>query len=128
MKEFPVPIEQPTVPESVCIIPWIGMEVNSLGNYRPCCLMREFIKDDDGNEMLATESTIEDAFRSTWMSDLRQSFLDGEKPDACHACWAEEDAGRVSKRLNSKQRLDYLSEIQNVDYFDLEPEKIKYMD
>jgi len=127
-EEFPVEIEQPPVPETACIIPWIGMEVNSLGNYRPCCLMTEFIKDEFGQDMLATEYTISDAFKSKWMMKLRQSFLDGEKPAACHACWDEEDAGRVSKRMNSKTRLNYLSEIQEINYYDLNPQNIHYMD
>jgi len=126
--EFPVPVEQPPVIDSACIIPWIGMEVNSLGNYRPCCLMTEFIKDEFGQDLVATEHTISDAFNSKWMERFRQSFLDGEKPEACNACWAEEDAGRISKRLNSKTRLNYMSEIQSVDYNDIHPKNIYYMD
>lgn len=127
-KEFPVPIEQPKVPKTACIIPWIGMEVNTLGNYRPCCLMEGFIKDEDGNDLMATEVTISEAFQSEWMKTFRQRFLNGEKPAACTKCWKEEDAGRISKRMNSLTRLDYLKEIQDIDWFDLEPKEIHYLD
>ncbi|GEM_PF-892068 len=127
-KKFPVPIEQPKVPETICIIPWIGMEVNSLGNYRPCCLMTDFITDEFGQDLIATKHTITDAFKSKWMKNLRQRFLDGEKPQACNACWSEEDAGRLSKRLNAKFNMNYLSEIGDVDYFDLNPQNIHYLD
>lgn len=125
IKKFPVPIE---VPDTACIIPWIGMEVNSLGNYRPCCLMDGYIQDNNGEDFLATEVTISEAFRSDWMKDFRQQFLDGEKPEACKKCWAEEDAGRNSKRLNAKSNMEYLKDIGDIDYFNIEPQEIYYMD
>jgi len=127
-KDFPVPIEQPKVPDTACIIPWVGMEVNSLGNYRPCCLMGGFIQDNNGEDFVATEVTISEAFRSDWMKDFRQQFLDGKKPDACKKCWVEEDSGRRSKRINAKSDLNYLNDIEDVDYFDIDPQNIYYMD
>ena len=128
--DFPVPIEQPKVPETVCIVPWIGMEVNSLGNYRPCCLMDGYIQDENGNDYLATETTISQAFESQWMKDFRQAFLDGEKPEACKKCWAEEDAGRMSKRMNATQNQHYLSGVNkdDIDYHNIDPKEIYYMD
>jgi len=36
----------------------------------------------------------------------RQEFLDGKRPETCRKCWAEEDAGRTSKRMNTIKRLD----------------------
>ena len=62
------------------------------------------------------------------MKDLRQRFLNGEKPEVCNDCWKEEAAGRVSKRLNAKTRLNYLSQIKEVNYNDLNPQHIHYMD
>ena len=126
--KFPVPVEQPEVPESVCIIPWIGMEVNSLGNYRPCCLMTDFVKDEFGQDLHASQSTLTDAFKSKYMKNLRAQFLKGDKPAACEACWSEENAGRKSKRLNSKTNLAYLNRMDPVDYHDLNPQKIQYLD
>ena len=125
--KFPVPVE---VPETVCIVPWIGMEVNSLGNYRPCCLMDGFIQDENGNDLVATETTISEAFNSKWMQDFRQAFLNGEKPEACKKCWAEEDAGRMSKRINATSNPNYLSRVKKdeIDYNNLNPEEIYYMD
>jgi len=62
------------------------------------------------------------------MKDFRQQFLDGEKPEACKKCWAEEDAGRNSKRLNAKSNMEYLKNIGEINYHDLEPKNIYYMD
>jgi len=116
------------VPDTACIIPWIGMEVNSLGNYRPCCLMDGYIQDEHGEDFEATEVTLSEAFQSKWMQDFRQQFLDGKKPEACKKCWAEEDAGRTSKRINAKSNMEYLKNIEEVDYHNIEPENIYYMD
>lgn len=124
---FPVPVE---VPETVCIVPWIGMEVNSLGNYRPCCLMDGYIQDENGEDFVATETTISEAFRSKWMQDFRQQFLDGYRPEACKKCWAEEDAGRMSKRINATHNKHYLSAVNKdaIDYNNINPQEIYYMD
>jgi hypothetical protein len=35
------------------------------------------------------------------MEDLRAKFRDGQRPRECSNCWAEEDAGKTSKRMNS---------------------------
>ena len=35
------------------------------------------------------------------MNDLRAQFRNGEKPSGCSNCWAEESAGKTSKRMNS---------------------------
>ena len=34
------------------------------------------------------------------MEDLRNKFKNGEKPSGCTNCWAEESAGKTSKRMN----------------------------
>jgi sulfatase maturation enzyme AslB (radical SAM superfamily) len=76
-----------------CILPWISIETTPMGTTRPCCLYTDEIPEID----LKT-STLEDAFNSKTMRDLRRSFRRGEKPDGCRNCWREEDAGKKSKR------------------------------
>ena len=78
---------------SKCILPWISIETTPLGNVRPCCLYRDELPDID----LKTH-TLQEAFDSKAMRDLRRSFRRGEKPDGCRNCWREEDAGKKSKR------------------------------
>jgi len=90
--------------------------------------MTEFIKDEFGQDLHATHHTLTDAFTSKWMKNFRQRFLNGEKPKACNACWKEEDAGRESKRLNSKTNMTYLSRLDDIDYYNLNPQKIQYLD
>ena len=90
--------------------------------------MRGYIQDENGEDLLATETTISEAFRSQWMKDFRQAFLNGEKPEACTKCWAEEDAGRNSKRINAKSNLNYLNDLDDIDYYNIDPQDIYYMD
>ena len=90
--------------------------------------MTDFVKDELGQDLHASQSTLTDAFKSKWMKNLRLQFLKGDKPAACNACWSEEAAGRNSKRLNSKTNLAYLNRMDPINYLDLNPQKIQYLD
>ena len=65
-----------------------------MGTYRPCCLYSESIP----NLGVQQGHTIADAQQSDYMKNLRQQFLNGEKPLGCNACWQEESY-RSSIRL-----------------------------
>lgn len=78
---------------SKCILPWISIETTPLGGVRPCCLYTDEIPDID-----LRKNTLEEAFNSKTMRDLRRSFRRGEKPAGCRNCWREEDVGKKSKR------------------------------
>lgn len=114
--------------KNICIVPWIGIETNSLGSVRPCCMIEDTIKNNDGTEMNLRENTLSEAFNSQWMQNLRQQFLNGEKPEICKKCWNEEDAGRSSKRMVATYNESYLGRVDPVDYSTLTPSKIPYID
>jgi len=76
-----------------CILPWISIETTPHGNVRPCCLYTKELPDINLNT-----HTLQDAFLSQSMNNLRQAFEDGKKPSGCERCWMEEDAGKKSKR------------------------------
>ena len=76
-----------------CILPWISIETTPTGKVRPCCLYTQELPDIDLNT-----HTLQDAFLSQPMNNLRQAFEDGKKPGGCERCWMEEDAGKKSKR------------------------------
>jgi pyruvate-formate lyase-activating enzyme len=42
------------------------------------------------------------------MQQLREEFLAGTQPRTCRRCWAEEDAGRTSKRMHTLDRLKHM--------------------
>ena len=39
------------------------------------------------------------------MENLRQQFKNGERPEGCSHCWAEESAGKDSKRINTLNKM-----------------------
>ena len=102
-----------------CILPWISIETTPMGTTRPCCLYTDEIPDID----LKT-STLEDAFNSKTMRDLRRSFRRGEKPDGCRNCWREEDAGKKSKREYMLEKFKHL----DVEYKDNNGEELVFLD
>jgi len=102
-----------------CILPWISIETTPLGNVRPCCLYRDELPDID----LKTH-TLQEAFDSKAMRDLRRSFRRGEKPDGCRNCWREEDAGKKSKREYMLEKFKHI----DVDYKDNNGNELVFLD
>lgn len=78
-----------------CAHPWVGLDIDPQGNYRPCCKF---------SHSLGT--TLEQYQNNPQLHHLRQQFLDGEQPDACRRCWQDEDAGLPSQRTMDHQWLN----------------------
>ena len=115
-----------TLPNTICMLPWISIEASPMGTARPCCLAHEEIKDDNGNPFSLRESTLEEIYRSDYMVNLRQQFRRGERPGTCNRCWEEEAAGRDSKRIHSRVRLKEL--YAQVDWDNDRPDQLWFID
>ena len=116
--------------DKICILPWIGIETSPVGTARPCCLAKDEItyKNEQGIEdkYSLKMHTLEEIYHSPYMQNLRQQFLNGEKPKTCQRCWDEEAAGRTSKRINSRIRLkEYVDQI---NFNDLDPDQLWFID
>lgn len=109
------------LPNTICMLPWISIESSPTGTSRPCCLAREEITGID----LRT-NTLEDAYKSDYMQNLRRQFRAGEKPATCKLCWDEEAAGRDSKRIHSQVRLKELYPL--VDWQNDLPDQLWFID
>lgn len=109
------------LPDTICMLPWVSIETSPMGTARPCCLAREEITGID-----LIEHTLEDAYKSKYMQNLRQQFRQGQRPDTCKLCWDEEAAGRTSKRIYSKIRLKEL--YPEVDWQNDEPDQLWFID
>ena len=115
-----------TLPKTICMLPWISIETSPLGTTRPCCLANEEITDEYGKKYDLNETNLEIVYHSKYMKDLRQQFRSGFKPNTCSRCWEEEDAGRVSKRINSQIRLKEL--YKQVDWDNDDPDQLWFVD
>jgi hypothetical protein len=89
--------------DNFCILPFVSIEADPMGKCKVCCLSYDTIPDID-----LKVNTLNEAFSSSYMNNLRQSFLNGEKPANCNRCWAEENSGRTSKRMHSLARLQQI--------------------
>lgn len=115
-----------SLPEKICMLPWISVETSPVGTARPCCLAKDEIVDTTGKTYNLRDHTLEEIYHSEYMQDLRTQFLAGEKPTTCQRCWDEEAAGRVSKRINSKIRLkEYYNQ---VDWQNTDPDQLWFLD
>lgn len=86
----------PTVPpEHFCIAPFQSIRQNAYGRNSPCA----FGAGDWHHENL----TPEQRWNSSELNQLRQEFIQGKKPQACHRCWDEEASGKTSLRQRQQE-------------------------
>jgi radical SAM protein with 4Fe4S-binding SPASM domain len=105
-KNFKIDIE-PTVsiednyhlPDSICAVPWTHLEIMNDGAITPCCKSNGLVV---GN---INKDSLDMAFHSKAMQDLRNQFLAGQKPRACASCWETESRGLSSIRIHNIKRL-----------------------
>lgn len=101
-----------SIPNTICMLPWVSMEVTPMGTYRPCCLYSESIP----NINVRQGHTIADAQHSDYMKDLRSQFLEGKKPPGCNMCWQEETVlNRMSKRKATFIKMREVSPVYSED-------------
>lgn len=94
--------------DQFCVLPWVSLETSPTGTVRPCCLAIDEIPDDQGQLFNLGSARFDDVQNSIYMRDLRKEFLAGNRPNTCARCWAEEDAGCISKRINTLRRLHHV--------------------
>jgi MoaA/NifB/PqqE/SkfB family radical SAM enzyme len=94
--------------EKFCVLPWVSLEASPIGTVRPCCLADDEIQDNNGQKFKLLTSNFNDIRTSNHMRLLREEFLAGQQPETCRRCWAEEDAGRTSKRMHTLNRLKHM--------------------
>lgn len=88
-----------------CVLPWVSLEASPIGTVRPCCLADDEIRDNTGKKFSLLAADFDSIQISDQMRRLRNEFLQGIQPQTCRRCWAEEDAGRTSKRMHTLNRL-----------------------
>jgi hypothetical protein len=81
---------------NLCPLPWTHLEIDVNGGASPCCLYKGNVPG-----VKVYEIGLKEIQNNQYMKDLRKQFKNGERPKGCSNCWAEEDAGKVSKRMNS---------------------------
>jgi len=101
--------------DKICTLPWMHIETTLLGEFRPCCLAEDSIPGYN----ITQGHTLQDAFESEYMNNLRQQFLGGKQPSTCAKCWALESAGGTSKRMISNQKFGVATNKKQLKFLDL---------
>lgn len=68
------------------------------GYYIPCCEFTSTLKNKDGKLLNVHDYSINEAFNSDALVELRNQLSQGIKHPGCASCWTKEDAGLQSKR------------------------------
>jgi hypothetical protein len=84
-----------TPPENFCISPFMSIRQNPYGRNSPCAF--------GAGEWHHGDLTPRERWDSPELNELRNEFIKGNRPEACHRCWAEEDAGKESLRQRQLQ-------------------------
>ena len=91
-KTLPENFKPINIPDSVCVNPWINVEITHSGKLNICCLY------SSKNLPKISDTSIND-FYNGHMADIRKQFLAGETPEGCSKCSNLEAAGKTSKRM-----------------------------
>jgi len=111
------------VPKSFCILPWISLESGAAGLVKPCCMYNINITNENNQEFNLKTDTLNSAWNSEYYRNLRQQFLNGEKPKGCSRCWKEEASGKTSKRIRDNARFKH-----HITQDTIDRPQIKYLD
>ena len=87
------------LPKTICAIPWTHLEIKSDGDITPCCMTTDLILGNINN------TTLEEAFQSKKLKNLRNELLSGAQPSACQNCWKVEEKNLTSIRMHNIKRL-----------------------
>ncbi len=111
--------------KSFCMAPWITIYAQPDKGVRLCCAV-------DGNIGSLKENTLKEIWNSDEMKKSRLAMLKGEKVDACHRCYEQEESGVDSFRISlNRQMFQHYDEMIpmttedgtvdkfNIKYFDI---------
>lgn len=140
----------PDISPTFCALPWLHLSSRPDGKMRTCCTSNAssvqdpdstkkigggevgVVKTEDGKPVNFNNTSLEEAWNSSYMRNVRKMMLRGEKPPSCIKCFKEEAAGHLSKRNWETEywsnRYDLQELVDNTaDTGEVEP-KIRYID
>lgn len=107
------------VPDTICPLPWMHLEIKNDSTVRPCCVFKGSVGNVENNSLT-------EIFYNQSMAGLRSEFLSGKMPVGCNVCWKNEELNVVSNRqrhlnlLRTKLLTNYLDD-PKISSLDLKP-------
>lgn len=91
--------------DTLCVLPWMHLEMRSYGVYAPCCVSSDAILNDADNKAAMIVDVLPSvAFHSRSMNSLRQELKNGKRSGNCQGCWDVEAYGGTSRRRLENER------------------------
>jgi MoaA/NifB/PqqE/SkfB family radical SAM enzyme len=85
------------VKDKFCILPWKHLTVSTEGSYKLCCVARK-VATDGGAPMSVYHHSLEHAWNSDYMREIRRAMLANEAVPDCQACYSSEASSGSSYR------------------------------
>ena len=83
-----------------CSLPWTQIEIQTDGTYRACCRQVGKQYHNKNEDVLKfPEAGFKEAWESDSLKELRQKFLNNERPEECANCWKELPHSDISNLL-----------------------------
>jgi MoaA/NifB/PqqE/SkfB family radical SAM enzyme len=76
-----------------CYMPWHGLAVAADSSIKPCCQWRDSLGE------IGKVDLVEEWKYNKKITNLREQFLNNERPESCGSCWEREDQIGESRRL-----------------------------
>lgn len=85
--------------DTFCMLPWMHLNIATSGDIRPCCVSNSSHPVGDSRT-----DTLEEAFNSPQMRQLRLDMINDVKNDSCRSCYFKESGGVDSTRKWQTER------------------------
>lgn len=95
-----------------CYYPFMQILLTSEGKYRPCSKHMDHIS-HEGKILNAETATIEEAWNSDYMQEIRKQFKENKQFPGCSECWRQQKIGLKSMRYDSYQYNVEESQVQD---------------
>ncbi len=95
-----------------CLLPFTHLSTRVDGNVAPCCRSLDTV----GN---VKDNTLEEIWNGPNMQELREQFINNERPEGCRLCWDIEDRGNLSMRQTRNKTVESPKTINKVMPFSI---------
>ena len=85
--------------DKFCILPWKHLTIGTEGSYKLCCVAHR-VMSDGGAPMSVYHHSLEHAWNSQYMRDVRRAMLTGEPVADCQGCYNNEASSGTSYRTS----------------------------
>jgi len=111
---------------NLCVLPFNSISIDAVGQFRACCS-----SGTNGFKLYAKDLTPEEFINNKKIVELRQDFLNDQKPSNCDRCWKMEAIGNPSFRhvanengsygIKNNKTIEFKSHIgfENIQYLDI---------